>query len=43
MEKEIPRKIKDHVDSWSDEGSEQFLKERSWKIAATQLIRAIEN
>lgn len=43
MEKEIPRKIKDHVDSWSDEGSEQFLKERSWKIAATQLIRAIED
>jgi hypothetical protein len=40
--KDIPVKISDHVDLWLAEGAEQFLKHRTWKVAATQLIKAIE-
>lgn len=42
-EEDIPTKIAEYIDSWSPEGAEQFLKKRSWEIAAKQIIQAIED
>lgn len=41
-EKEIQAKISDYVGSWSSKSADQFLEDRTWTIAATRLIRAIE-
>lgn len=41
-EKDIPGKIAGHVDLWSPKGADEFLKNRTWDIAAQQLIKAIE-
>jgi topoisomerase IA-like protein len=41
-EKENQIKFSDYVASWSPKGAAQFLEDRTWEIAATRLIRAIE-
>ncbi|MDR9366608.1 MAG: hypothetical protein RI575_14825 [Balneolaceae bacterium] len=43
FEKEIQAKISDYVSSWSPKGADQFLEDRTWTVAATRLIRAIED
>lgn len=40
--KDFPSQIVDNIVSWSPTGAEPFLKNRSWKIGAIQLKKAIE-